>query len=176
MEHNGNYGIGFQDTGILSLLNGGGVFNHGRDFLQGSTIADGTAQNAHIKANGDQIKNQSDQIDSLLRNRQIADMQLQVSDLRSELIRTTGDQRVELQRRIDDVQQQLSKCCCDIEKSVLTENSATRDLINARALQDAQRDLDTAERNSGTNAILAAMQAQTAALVSALSDSGTAKK
>lgn len=172
MEHV-NGGLGYQDTGILSLLGGGGgVFNTGKDFLQGSSIADGTAQNAKMDGVNDKISSQSDQIARLLQDRQVADMQLQISDLRTELVRTTGDQRVELQSRINDLQNQLAKCCCDIEKSVLSENSATRELINSRALEDSQRALDTAERNSGNREILAAMQAQTNALVQALTHRG----
>ena len=168
-EHSYN-GVGYHDTGILSLLGGGGgVFNNGRDFLQGSSIADGTAQKAQLDGIHDQINTQSDQIDRLLRDRQIADMQLQIGDVRTEIVSTSGEQRREIQASISQLAAKVAECCCETQKEVVAQGSATRELINARALDDAHRDLDRASRQSETSQILAAMQAQTNALVAALS-------
>ena len=155
MEHNS---ISPSEVATLSLLNGGySLGNKGDDYLAANAHADGTANHSILKGILDQISNQSDQTRDLMRDRQFNDLALNVSDFKTEVIRLSGDQRVELQTKIDSVLAKVAECCCETQKEILKESSATRELINARALQDTQRALDSADRNSQTQALVAAI-------------------
>ncbi len=166
MEHNA---INPSEVATLSLLgNTSYGYGHRNDYLHGSALADGTANHAKLDSIESQLNLQNEQTRDLMRDRQFNDMQLQIGDFKTEMTRLSGDQRVELQTKVDAVLAKIGECCCETQKEILREGNSTRELINARALDDTQRALDSAERNNGTNQILAAMQAQTAALVTAL--------
>ena len=169
MEHSS---INPHEVATLSLLNNGYGLGGHQNYLYSSTLADGTAYNAKLNSIESQLEVQNDQTRDLMRDRQFNDMQLQISDFKTQFATSTGDQRVELQTKIDAVLAKVSECCCETQKEILRENSATRDLINARALEDSQRSLDSAERNGNTQAIIAAMQSNNAALIQALSPRG----
>lgn len=98
---------------------------------------------------------------------------------RVENVRTLADIRAEIAACCCETQKELlkqqlenQKCCCETQKLVSAEGTATRELINARALDDAHRALDASvSRNNSCetiSALVGAMQNQTATLIATL--------
>lgn len=92
-----------------------------------------------------------------------------LADIRAEMAACCCDTKLEILKQ----SKEAALCCCETQKLIITENTATRELINARALDDAHRALDTAvARNTSADtvsALVGAMQNQTATLINALS-------
>lgn len=180
-EHNGYAGgVNPYDAATLSLFagggygRGGGIFGRGYigdDVISAKGFANGTAENAKLDKIQEDIRVASDRQTDLLRDRQFQDIAVSQQDIRREIVEQAGQNRVEVINRVNSVNQnicdlskELAECCCEIKTEVLKENSATRELINSRALSEAERALDKADRDSNTNALTAALQQQTAML------------
>lgn len=163
-----NEGVNFQDTGILSLLSGGnrrgGILGNddiGADVLAAGAVADGTAVNAKIEAVGQQVSvsNLSREFDRL-------------SDAATANERRNSDQNQETRDRLADMRSEFKDCCCTLGKEIISENAATRDLINTNARAELTRENDQLRSAAHTGDIVTAMQNQTALLLAALGNGG----
>ena len=170
-EH--NYGVNNNDAATLALLYGGrrggigvgGDYGYGSDYIAAKGFANGTAENAKLDKLQNDIKISSDRQTDLLRDRQFQDIAVDLQDVRREIVQQSANSRVEtidrvnaVQKDLCDLSKELQECCCEIRTDVLKENSATRDLINARALDEAQRENDRADRRANSGDIVSAIQ------------------
>jgi hypothetical protein len=171
MSENGYGSVNPNELATLSLLTNGrrggiglGGDGIGEELLAAKAVANGTAENAKLDKLQDDIATHAGQTRDLLRDRQFNDMQLNVQDIRTELVRQAGDNRVELQSEVGKVQEKLCniekdllKCCCETQKEVIAQGSLTRDLSNRLALEESQRETERSERERNTQAIIAAI-------------------
>ena len=170
MHNNGS--INPSEVATLSLLGGGhgyGLGSRGRYFgdevLAAQSHADGTAVNARVESTEKNVDLQGDRMRDLLRDRQFNDLSVALGSVREELARVNGDNRVEIQTVLREIQRgecelakQIAECCCETQKETISQGNATRELVNQRALDDAQRALDRADRENNTAQIVAAIR------------------
>lgn len=168
-EYMNNYGsINPNDVATLSLLGGGYGYGRGRyvgdEVLAANSHADGSAVASKIDSVNQNVSGQNDHLRDLMRDRQFNDLQTSVQGVREELARVAGDNRFEmqvvlreLQKSNCDLAKQIADCCCETQKETIAQGTATRELINQRALDDAQRALDAADRQNNTNQIVNAV-------------------
>lgn len=121
----------------------------GNSALAAETHANGTGLNARVECNG---RSQAAQLDRLSDQSEETRRIIQSDEIKAELFAF----QLRNQKDLCDLAQQNAKCCCDTQLLVVKENAATRELINARALQDTQRDLDRSLQDQQTQAIIAA--------------------
>lgn len=167
-EHNGYAGgVNPYDAATLSLFNTRGFGRggyYGDEYLSAKAHANGTAENAKLDAIKDDVMSAARQNTELLRDRQFNDIQLNIQNVRTELVRQAGDNRVELQEEVGKLKtdicslsKELLQCCCETQKEVIAQGTATRELVNSRALAEAEREIDRADRRANTQDIIAAV-------------------
>jgi hypothetical protein len=183
---------GYGGIGVGAGSHGGSYYGgYGHNLYAGNSVlaaeahADGTAQGAVSKHTLDMIALQGDRFEDATRAKEFGDIRMAVAntretlsremgDNRVEAIRIAGDNRVELANRLADMAKDCAKCCCETQKLVIEEGTKTRELVNARALDDCQRALgDEKGKNSDNmtvNAIANAMQSQTATLLQVINN------
>jgi len=149
-------GFGTQDiiTG-RGLGVGGFGYGYGMDMTCGNSglaadaHANGTGLNARVECNG---RSQAAQLDRLSSQNEETRRLLQMDDIKSNMFAF----QLSNSRDLADMAAVNAQCCCDTKILVIEENSKTRELINARALNDTQRDLDRALQSGQTQTIIAA--------------------
>ena len=167
------YGVSNNDAATLALLYGGnrrggigvgGDYGYGSDVIAAKGLANGTAENAKLDSLKQDVQVSYDRMTDFLRDRQFQDVASDLQDVRREIVQQAGDSRAETIDRVNTVNQnlcdlskELQQCCCDIKTEVLKENAATRELINARALDEAQRENDRADRRANSGDIVNAI-------------------
>lgn len=162
-----NYGaINPNEVATLSLLGGGyglGGHRRGDELLSAEAHANGTATAARVESTDKNVEIQGERMRDLLRDRQFNDISVALGSVREEMARIAGDNRAEISEVLREVQKgncdlakELLKCCCETQKEVISQGTQTRELINQRALDDAQRALDAADRQNQTNQLIAA--------------------
>lgn len=170
---NTNMGFGTSDilTGRGLGLYGFGGYGYGNleagnSALAASAHADGTGIGRTVECNGrsqaaqlDRLSAQNEETRRILQNDasrgDLADFRLQNAIL-------NGQNNVALCDRFATLEAANAKCCCDTQLLITKENAETRELINSRALQDTQRDLDRCLQESQTAQIIAACHCNTA--------------
>lgn len=161
-------GFGTNDiiTGRGLGIGGFGYGGYGTDLMAGNSVlaagahADGTGLGKTVECIGnaqaaqlDRLSSQNEETRRILQNDEV---RKDISDFRLQTAITDGQQNVALADRLAVMSAANAKCCCDTQLLVVKENSETRELINARALQDTQRDLDRCLSERQTQTIIAA--------------------
>jgi len=138
----------------------GGYMQAGNSMLAANAHADGTGLGRTVECNGrsqaaqlDRLSDQNEETRRILQNDEI---RKDISDFRLQDAITDGQQNLAMADRLAAMSAAQAKCCCDIELSIVKDGGATRELINSRALQDTQRDLDRCLSERQTQTIIAA--------------------
>ncbi len=155
----------------------------GNSVLAAEAHANGTAVSKSVDHNADLIRAQglnfqeitrADQINRVATAVTVGDSLLQSSvaenrteairisgDDRVEAVRIAGDNRLELATLINGLAKDAAECCCKAQLLTITEATKTRELIQANALKEAERELDRCERKGSTSDIATLMAQQT---------------
>ena len=158
-------GFGTNDilTGRGLGLYGFGGYGNGNDYLSAAAHADGTALAAKVDCGQDaamaaleRTSGQNEETRRILQGEALTNL---ISSNALENAILNGQQNVALADRFAKLAADQAACCCETQKLIITDGAATRDLINARALQDTQRDLDRALQDNQTQQIIAAIAA-----------------
>jgi len=183
----GGYGRGGHGGGYGSLYTGNSV-------LAAQAHADGTATKEAIDGNADLIRAQANAFENAERSRQVSDLTMQsannelritdrINNIELNALRSQADTLVAINNNAKDAaacccdaKLEAQKNACDTQKLVVEENAKTRELIQANALKEAERELDRADRRSNSsdtiNGIASAIAQQTNTLVTLLNNNG----
>jgi len=138
----------------------GGYMQAGNSALAAGAHADGTGLGKTLECNGrsqatqlDRLSGQNEETRRILQNDAV---KKDIADFRLQTAIADGQQNVALADRLSTMAAASAKCCCDTQLLIVKENSATRELINSRALEDTQRDLDRCLSDRQTQTIIAA--------------------
>lgn len=138
--------IGNNDVATLSLLDRTGYGKScGEDYLSAEALANGTATNAKIDANADRasdsIAGVRSAFDNQTRSMQFSEVNKNIADMEFRSL----DRQRDIERQLVDNAKEAAKCCCETQKLVTAEATATRALIlevegraNVAALAQAQ--------------------------------------
>ena len=149
--------INSNEIATLSLLQsrgfGGGGYGYGvgagggigAGVLTAEALANGTATNAKIDANADRASNSiagvRSAFDNQTRNVQFDQVNQNITNMEFRSL----DRQRDIERQIVDNAKDAAKCCCETQKLIVSEASATRTLIleveargNVAALAQAQ--------------------------------------
>lgn len=160
-------GVSFQDTGVLSLLAGGGgrrggILGNddvGADVLAAGAVANGTAVNAKVE----QVSNQV-QMASIGREFD------RLSDESTANERRNSDQNQETRDRVADMRAEFKDCCCETQKEIAALRTDTllgqkdTEIRNLRDQADAERRADNRVFQSQTNDTLGQLALAIAAM------------
>lgn len=134
----------------------------GNSALAAGAHADGTGLGQTVACNGraqaaqlDRISDQNTETRRILQGEEI---KKEITDFRIQEITNNGQRDVFFAEKLADMAATSAKCCCDTQLLVVKENSETRELINSRALQDTQRDLDRCLQEKQTQTLIAALR------------------
>jgi len=148
--------------GIGGFGYGGGYLQAGNSALAAGAHADGTGLGRTVECNGrsqaaqlDRLSDQNEETRRILQNDAV---KKEIADFRIAEVTNNGQRDIFFAERFSDLAAANAKCCCDTQLLVVKENSATRELINARALQDTQRDLDRCLQEKQTQTLIAALK------------------
>lgn len=164
-------GFGTQDiiTGRGLGIGGfgyGGYMQAGNSALAASAHADGTGLGKSIECNSHSLEaglnRVSDQNEETRRILQNDEIRKDISDFRISELNSSAQNNLFIAGKLADMSAANAKCCCETQLLVVKENSATRELINARALENTQRDLDRCLQEKQTQTIIAALKPATA--------------
>lgn len=91
---------------------------------------------------------------------------------RVEAARIAGDNRVELADRLADMRAESAKCCCETQKLIIQENSATREKMDQNLIAQLNRELADAKNMVSDDRVIKAnddaIQRQTATILAHL--------
>lgn len=183
---NGGYGRGGGIGVGAGGHYGGGSLYTGNNVLAAEAHANGTATKEAIDGNADLIRAQANNFENQTRAAQVAGIQMQTSDQTTRICDRLNTMEINSLRDQADSAAALAKCCCDSQLAtkdtqalVLAENSATRELIQANALKEVERELDKSDRANNTNTTIGAITANansnTAAIVAAINANGNGR-
>jgi len=138
----------------------GGYMQTGNSVLAANAHADGTGLGKTVECSGraqaaqlDRLSSQNEESRRILQNDAI---KKDITDFQLQSVVTSGQKDLFFAGKLADMSTANAKCCCDTQLLVVKENSATRELINARALDSTQRDLDRCLQEKQTQTIIAA--------------------
>jgi len=138
----------------------GGYLQAGNSVLAANAHADGTGVGKMVECNGnaqsaqlDRLSGQNEETRRILQN---DETRKDIADLRLQNAVTSGQKDLFFSDKLSTMAAANAKCCCDTQLLIVKENSETRELINSRALQDTQRDLDRCLSDRQTQTIIAA--------------------
>lgn len=159
------------DFGTNDIITGRGLgiggFGYGTGMTYGNSVlaadahANGTGVAKMVECNAisnaaslDRISAQNEETRRILQGDElkkiVTDGQLQDAIL-------GGQDKVALCDRFNALSKENAACCCETQKLVISENSKTRELINAQALKTAEREIDVLRGQANTQEIINAL-------------------